>query len=107
MLLQHTSPPNSGLAISGTFTRLRSALLNQSIILPACIICKLSARVHNVLRWDTLCRHDLGGTSDVLGPITLHRRTTLHDANPKVTTSATYEEADGPGDDDGVNAIFE
>lgn len=43
----------------------------------------------------------------MLGPIALHNLTTLYDANPNVTTSATYEELDGPGDDDCVNALFE
>ena len=62
---------------------------------------------YDVLLWDTFCRHDLGGTSTMLGPIALHNLTTLYDANPNVTTSATYEELDGPGDDDCVNALFE
>ena len=43
----------------------------------------------------------------MLGPIALHKWTMLYDANPNVTTSATYEELDGSGDGDCVDALFE
>ena len=58
-------------------------------------------------KWRCLWYSTVVATSAMLGPIALHNLTTLYDANPNVTTSATYEELEGPGDDDCVNALFE